>query len=341
MPGNLPKSDRKGLMNSRERVLIALKRGEPDRVPFCETSVSQTVVRAISGRSGDLSEKEISKLLGRDIVAFSCTPPFAAKVETTEHGQKYVVEGSIKKRGDLKHFSLPDPKDKTTIGKARAFIKEKEEFAAVAFIRLGISPVLNSMGLEAFSQAVYEDQPLVLELLERYAQWTISTVEWVQEVGFDLLWSFDDVAYKSGPFLSPAMFERVFLATLRKVTGRISLPWVFHSDGNILPLMDYLLTLGMSGIHPVEPDAMDIEFLKNNYGNRLCLVGNISVDNLARKLPEEIDREVRERIVKLAPGGGYMVSSSNSVPDYAKPTNVKAMADAVHKYGKYPIGVER
>ena len=35
--------------------------------------------------------------------------------------------------------------------------------------------------------------------------------------------------------------------------------------------------------------------------------------------------------------GGVIVSSSNSIPDYAKPENVLAMTEAIHKYGEYPI----
>jgi uroporphyrinogen decarboxylase len=53
--------------------------------------------------------------------------------------------------------------------------------------------------------------------------------------------------------------------------------------------------------------------------------------------PEETDREVKGLIRDLGPGGGYMISSGNSLASYLKPENVLAMSKAIQKYGKYPI----
>ena len=71
------------------------------------------------------------------------------------------------------------------------------------------------------------------------------------------------------------------------------------------------------------------------YGNQVALTGNVSVDALSVATPQEIDEIVRNCIEVAGPGGGYMVSSSNSVPSYASPDNVVAMAQAIQKYGKY------
>jgi uroporphyrinogen decarboxylase len=104
-----------------------------------------------------------------------------------------------------------------------------------------------------------------------------------------------------------------------------------------MPVLDDLLTLGMSGIHPIEPGPMDLRAVKEKYGQRVCIIGNVSVDRLSSGTPEEIDGIVRECIRAAGPGGGYMVSSSNSIPSYARPENVRAMADAIRKYGQYPL----
>ena len=115
-------------------------------------------------------------------------------------------------------------------------------------------------------------------------------------------------------------------------------PWVFHSDGNLLPILDDLLTLGMAGIHPIQPSAMDIKEIKAKYGNRVCILGNIDLDyTLTLGTPEEVDKEVKERIAVAGAGGGYIITSANSLTDYCKTENVWAMAAAVKKYGKYPL----
>ena len=76
----------------------------------------------------------------------------------------------------------------------------------------------------------------------------------------------------------------------------------------------------------------DLEKLVEKAGDRVCLVGNVSVDVLARGTEEEAKADVRRCLEQGAPGGGYMISSSNSIPSYARPENVLAMVDAIREY---------
>jgi len=121
------------------------------------------------------------------------------------------------------------------------------------------------------------------------------------------------------------------------VAERVTLPWIFHSDGNLFPILDDLLSLGMSGLHPIEPEAMDLAEVKRRYGSRVCPVGHISVDRLSRGTPEEIDGLVKHAIQVAGPGGGYIAGSSNSIASYCRAENVRAMADAIKRYGRYPL----
>jgi uroporphyrinogen decarboxylase len=100
-----------------------------------------------------------------------------------------------------------------------------------------------------------------------------------------------------------------------------------------MPILDDLLSLGMNGLHPIEPGAMDLALLKQRYGKKLCLCGHINVDTLCRGTPEEIDALVKQAVAIAAPGGGYIAGSSNSIPYFARPANVRAMCTAIQKYG--------
>ena len=109
--------------------------------------------------------------------------------------------------------------------------------------------------------------------------------------------------------------------------------WIYHSDGNLLPILNDMLPLGMNGLHPLEPGAMDIDLLKKKYGQKICLVGNVDIEyTLTKALPQEIEALVKKRIEQLAPSGAYIISDSNSVPYYCKAENVIAVSKAVQKY---------
>lgn len=326
-------------MTSRERVMCALAGEQCDRVPFAEASVDQAVARALAGSDQDLTEREISDMLGRDVVVAVLFPPYFADKGVGSDGQPYVTEGWIKTRADLDRVVLPDPRSEAIYADARKVLEEKGHYAAVAAIKHGVAPMLLSMGLDGFSYALVDDPDLVREVLRRYVDWQIVVTQHLIEMGFDCLWSFDDVAYKTGPFCSPQVFREVLLPVFRRSSEAIAIPWIFHSDGNLMPIMDDLLTLGMNAIHPIEPGCMSLAEMKERYGHRVCLVGNVSVDTLGRGTPEEVRALVRECIATAGPGGGYLMSSSNSIPWYARPENVRAMAEAIREYGAYPLQV--
>ena len=82
---------------------------------------------------------------------------------------------------------------------------------------------------------------------------------------------------------------------------------------------------------------MDIRSVKREYGDRLCLLGNVDLNLLGMGTPEEVEAEVRGLIEDVGPGGGYILSSGNSLAGYLLPENVMAMSSAGRKYGTYPI----
>jgi uroporphyrinogen decarboxylase len=116
------------------------------------------------------------------------------------------------------------------------------------------------------------------------------------------------------------------------------LPLIFHSDGNLLSILDELVEIGFQALQPIEPEAMDIAYLKRRYGNRLCLIGNLDLGGaLTRGTPAEVRESVRQHIRAIGPGGGYCVGSSNTVTNYVPLQNFRAMVAATFEFGRYPL----
>lgn len=83
-------------------------------------------------------------------------------------------------------------------------------------------------------------------------------------------------------------------------------------------------------------DKTDIAKAKQMFGDHACIRGNIPGSLLIMGNPSQVEDYVKKSIEDCAEGGGYLVDGALSgIPDEAKPENVKAMTDAVFKYGIY------
>jgi hypothetical protein len=338
-------------MNSRERVFAALRREAPDRVPYCEEYVSRPFAERLMGWGSPVTEsvdlegneytveeaKAVARRLKLDNISFLLRAPVYAEKHPGQDGILYYGAGLIRSVADLERVQLPDPLDDRLYDDARAFAAEKDEFSAWFNTRIGIFSTMLSLGLEGFSLALYDDLPLVERLLDIYVDWIEVVADRACRLGFDVFVSTDDFAFKTAPFFSPAIFRELVLPRYRRVAGKISLPWLLHSDGNIMPFLDDLLSVGIAAAHPMEPGAMDIRAVKRDYGDRLCVVGNVDINLLSLGTEAAVDDEVGDLIRDVAPGGGYILSSGNSLTGYCRMENVIAMSEAVQRYGRYPI----
>ncbi|GAB4336155.1 MAG: hypothetical protein Kow0099_08970 [Candidatus Abyssubacteria bacterium] len=194
-----------------------------------------------------------------------------------------------------------------------------------------------------------ETMALEPDLIQKYFEITtdamLELVDAQAEAGVDGFIGGTDLAHHTTTLLSPAMFRRFIFPQLRRITERChahSLPYFKHTDGNIHVIEEeFLLGCGFDGYHAIEPSAgMDIARLKKKWGDRLTLLGNIDCGELLTYgTQDEITEAVRACIRVAAPGGGYILSSSNSIHSGIPPENFLAMLSAAREYGRYPIGV--
>jgi uroporphyrinogen decarboxylase len=328
-------------LNSRQRMMKALSLEQPDRVPFADYTENLLRVK-IMGRE-TFTAIEFAREIGFDAINlnYDYTAPVFCEWKELD-GYKYMLGGLIKSDSDLKQMVFPDPSDDQFFDPAKKFVEKNSAsgLAIYALCRFGISGVLYSMGLDGLSYALYENPKLVDTVLDRYVEWNCRMLEKLCETGIDFILSYDNIAYNSGPMISPALFREVFVPKIKMVSDACQVPWVTHICGNIMPIMEDVLNMGVSGIHPIEPGCMDLKTVKELYGNRVCLWGNIDLNyTLTRGTPEEVEAEVKQRIAEAGPGGGFIIGSGCDLPDYCLVDNIRAMAKSVRKYGHYPLTV--
>jgi uroporphyrinogen decarboxylase len=262
--------------------------------------------------------------------------------ETQERQWATEGKGLITTRAHFDSFPWPDPDalDYTRYEQAAAVLPPGMKIMAI----LGkvFSNVWWLMGLEGLSEALADDPDLVARMFDRVGKFQYRVFErMLEHDAVGALWHADDIAFATQLMISPSVLrphlfpwykEMVRVAHAR---GRLS---VYHSDGALQRVMDDIIDCGFDGLNPIEPKAMDINEVKRQYGHRITIIGNIDLGyTLTRGTPEEVREEVRQRIHDLAPGGGYALASSNSVPEYVPLANFRAMRDATLEFGRYPI----
>jgi len=340
-------------MTSRGRVRAALHRKEPDRVPYCELGVDRSLAQRLMGWGAPATQasnleantysveeaKALAVFLGLDNLSYVLRAPVYAHKEAGRDGRLFYGEGLIQTDADLQRLELPDPHDDALYAGAEAFVRQKGDYSTWFVTRIGIFPTMLSLGTENFCLALYDNRAFVEAVLDRYVDWSVVVAERACRMGFDVFASTDDMAFNTAPFFSPTVFRDLVLPRYRRVAEKITLPWIIHSDGNILPFVDDLISVGVIGLHPNEKGAVDIREVKRLYGHRVCVLGNVDLNLLGMGGPQAVEEEVRHLIRDVGPGGGYIVTSGNSLAGYLIPDNVMALSRAVQKYGRYPISL--
>jgi uroporphyrinogen decarboxylase len=174
------------------------------------------------------------------------------------------------------------------------------------------------MGVEGLSVAFYDDPALVERMVEFLADFFIELARpALRALDIDCLTIFEDMAFRSGPLLSPATFRRFFAGPYRRLARfaremGVEAVWV-DSDGDLEPLLPALLEAGVTCIWPCEAAAgMDPAGLRERWGDRLVMSGGVDKRALARG-KQHIDRQVR-RLRPVVEAGGYIPTVDHIVP---------------------------
>ncbi len=156
----------------------------------------------------------------------------------------------------------------------------------------------------------------------------------------------DDLGTQESLLMSPAMYRRMLAPVhadwIEFIEARTDAKVFFHTDGDVFPLVEDFIEMGVDILNPIQTSAgkmADLQGLRDRYGSRIAFCGAIDTQHvLPHGTPDEVRAEVRRVIDILGPGGGYLVSSVHTVMTDVPAENILAMVDAVEEYGRYPIG---
>ncbi|MBS3977709.1 MAG: hypothetical protein KGZ75_13490 [Syntrophomonadaceae bacterium] len=347
-----------------ERIKTALYCKEPDRVPLAELIIDPKVRAGFMGKPVDdiKTNVEFWAAAGYDYIILSKgllepghvlegTAVQKTRSETSLYGNGVeerdwanLHEGVIKTEADFEKFNWPDP-DSLDYSEYKEIVKYLPDNMKVITTSGKIfTCAWMLMGFEHFCMSLITDPDLIKRVFDKVGEIQYQVLERVLEHDVvKAVWMPDDVAYSTALMVSPQYLRKYLFPWYRKFSEtckQLGLPFIYHSDGMLVEILDDLIDIGFNALHPIEPKAMNIYDIKDKVRNKLCLIGNLDLGyTLTRGTPEEVIAETKERIAYLAPGGGYCVSASNSIPSYVPLDNYKAMLKTTFEYGKYPINI--
>jgi uroporphyrinogen decarboxylase len=341
-------------MTCRERVMAALRREEPDRIPHFEWAVDRKIRQVLCPGS---SYEEFVVRMEWDAILTS--PDFKKEQvgpndwknewgvtrRYTGEEDTFPLAGPIKTLKDLKRYTPPDPH---APGRYKSLEACVEQFKGRKAIGVHLNDVFSVprylTGFTELMTALVDCPALVEGLVDLSVEVNLEMAREVARRGADFVFTGDDYCSARGPFVSPEMFRRFFAPGLKRVMGGfkdLGLYVIKHSDGNVWPIIDMMIDSGIDCLDPIDPVAgMDIGQVKAKYAGRIALKGNVNcAQTLAFGTVADVVRETQAVIRKAGQGGGLILSSSNTIHSSVQPGNYLAMLHALRAYGRYPISM--
>jgi len=341
------------------RVLTALRRGQPDRVPLLELIVDPEIKAAYLGRpiSSPADDIEFWYRAGYDCITVYPDSPtiwfYNSSRNDTVIEDSYTADGTrrwasegkglIQNWEDLEKNPLPtlDQLDFSYFEKAGRYLPSG--MGLIGAWGDIFTYTWEAMGFEQFAISLSSQPDFVAHLFQQLGRLAVQICEAL--LSYDVvkaIWYSDDLAYGSGLLVSPVIYRQHLFPWLKQIGNlcqRAGRPFIFHSDGVLWKVMDDIIDCGFNALQPIEPNAMDIREVKRRYGDHFCLIGNVDVDILSRSTPDIVRQQVRNLLRDVAPGGGYCLGSGNTVPNYVDLDNYRALLEEGLSSGRYPISV--
>ena len=339
-------------MNSVERVLTALQLEQPDRVPVIEFLVDEKIAQAAVPGCRDVADC-MDRL---DMDGVGCGTAFETSAVNRdgtfvdEWGVTYKpsveaiahpIRGPIETLEDARAFTPPDPNAAHRLGQLPDLVRRYKSKRAICFHhRAAFMWSAYLLGMENILMGLLLQPELVEIVMDKVLACNMQIVRNAIRAGAEVIVLGDDYAGNTGPLMSPKAFEHFILPRLTKMIDLIHEEGAFcikHTDGNIYLLLDMLVSTGPDGLNPIEPVAgMELAEVKKRVGDQVCITGNIDCAHL---LPhgtvKQVRQAVRQAIQDAAAGGGYILTSSNSIHSSCNPRNFVAMIQACQELGVY------
>lgn len=319
----------------RRRIAAALHRRRPDRVPLGELHIEDGLVAALARRGGTGPVDAAARAAvaeGLHLDALGAYPELAdGRPLLGVHLAGASASGGGPHAG--RALGLPDPGrlDWSPLRTAR----ERSALAVLAVLPGPFGELAYLLGIERLLVLSWRRPDEARRLGEAMVDYGLELARLSLEHGAEVLVVGEDVAWDGGLLLRATTYRSLFLPALEREVAELrglGAPVVFHSDGDVTALLDDLLDLGVDGLHGCSAaSGVDLAVLAGRTDDRLCLWGNLDLDQLAPEARPGLEARVDATVATGSSLSGYVFGTSAGILDAALPAaSVQAAFDCAH-----------
>ena len=337
-------------MTPKKRVLDSLRHIKPDRIPIFNTFTPQVEDQLC--RYFQCSTDDLDGIIGNDVKRVTFNPPsefnsiiFPDGSFTDEWGIVYkrvgyydeMVSYPLADLNKIDQYQFPNPWAPGRFDQAKKILRENHhQLAIMGFLgSTNFEPSWYLVGFEKFLVEFYQKNPVIEYILDQTLRFYEAIGQQMISLGVDIIMCGDDVGTQQGMLISPQIWRKRLKPRLRKLfeTLKKSNPniiIIYHSDGNIEPIIPDLIELGLDVLNPIQPKCMDPAQIKIKYGNSLSFFGTIDEqETLPFLTEEEVRNEVKIRIQTVGKDGGLLLGATHNIQPDTPLRNILAMYDEV------------
>lgn len=224
---------------------------------------------------------------------------------------------------DLSNYTFPDANDPWRFEGLAGWCQENTQYYTGMWVGALWERATFMRSMEELLLDLGENRHFVEELLEKLTENILVTAERLFEQGeFDCCCLSDDYGMQTSLLMSPRDWRELIkprfkrIIDLAKKNGR---QFFLHSCGCVQDIIPDFIELGLDILHPIQPETMDIAWLKREYGKDITFCGGVPTQNLLPNgTPDEVRTEVRRLKQVMGAGGGYIlepgITLQNDVP---------------------------
>lgn len=309
-------------MTPRERVLQTIRGQTPDRVPHFERF--------------ELTKELFKRSILTDEEYVSLTPPEKEK-RLEENAELFARVAEYFDYSIVRVWGIENVEAvEAMVRRLHRIFGQKRMVAVTADATFHIPP--GSEMMEFCYRLVDAPEEIHAVYRRREKDMRELVIRYVQ-AGAEAVYMNSDYCFNAGPFLTPRQFSEFVTPYLREqteVVHREGALAIKHTDGNIRPILEEILSCGIDVLQSLDPQGgIDLAVLKSQVGERVCLAGNVDCCMLQQGTVEDCVQDARRALEAGKPNNRYIFMSSNTIFEGIPLENYMAVWHVWRQEGMY------